>query len=710
MQFLAADHFTLYGHQNLYQHMIARILPWVLLFLLASCKSTQPATTSTATPPPTTTLNQPGTDSSDAYADLSWKKLVKAAEAEEAAGNKAKAAEMYQAAWQKKQAKTDYLAKAAELYAEIKDYRSAAEAFQFLQPNSDKYPLVGLKYGRALKQDGQYDRAQKALARFLEGYNEPDRPIIEEMVNIEMAGIELALQQAGKVSELKLKRPEKAINSEFDEYSPIPGEVGQLYFGSNKGGESRIYESRQQGRDWSQAVTPPGFPVIAEGEYGGGSISPDGERFYFTICSGTTGNDGSLRCEIFRSDRTPNGWGQPNALPDYINTPGANNTHPHAAIVNGREILYFSSDRTGGRGGLDIWYSARDIGFTDGVFSFPANLGPVINTIGDEITPYYSNEDLSLYFASNGHPSLGGLDVFMASGEEVNWSRPQNIGLPINSVADDYGFIIDRLGSGDGYIVSNRAFGGIKNNTTETDIFQVNINAGQILLKATAYDNQSGAQLSDITVSLYQIYADGKEEKLVERDFPSGSYLIELVPNQRFRAAVSRKGYQPASYTFNTDLVDVTVYGQPLFMIPGEAPITTPATPTYPPAQPNRPTYPSAGGTTPAQPAVPNQVATVPATPPVVQPATTPQGRYYKIQISAVKEFDPNEGQYQDVRAIGEVAAEAIPGNDLYRITVGLYTDPAAAKTALDRIQRAGYPSAFTVRYDGGVRYGRVNL
>lgn len=683
--------------------MIARILPWILLLLFTACKTTQPATS--ATP------EQPTTEVADEYAAMSWKKLVKAAEAEEEVGNQAEAAKLYQAAWNKKQNKTEYLEKAAELYAGIKDYRSAAEAYQFLQPNADKYPLVGLKYGRALKQDGQYDRAQKALARFLEGYNEPDRPIIEEMVNVEMAGIELALRQAGKVSELKLKRPDKAINSEFDEYSPIPGEVGQLYFGSNKGDESRIYESRQQGRDWSQAVTPPGFPIIAEGEYGGGSISPDGERFYFTICSGTTGSsgsDGSLRCEIFRSDRTPNGWSQPNALPDYINTPGVNNTHPHAAIINGREILYFSSNRDGGRGGLDLWYSARDIGFTDGIFSFPANLGPVINTIGDEITPYYSNEDLGLYFSSNGHPSLGGLDVFKAAGEEVNWSRPENIGLPINSVADDYGFIIDRLGSGDGYIVSNRAFGGIKNNTTETDIFQININAGQILLKATAYDNQSGSQLSDITVTLYQIYPDGKEEKLVERNFPSGSYLIELVPNQRFRAEVKRQGYQPASYTFNTDLVDVTVYGQPLFMIPGTAPATAPAAPTYPNTQPAQPSYPSAGGTTPTRPA--NPVVTAPAVPPTVQQVATPTGRYYKVQISAVKDFDPNEGQYQDVRAIGELGAEGIPGRDLYRITVGLFNDPTEAKAALARVQRSGYPSAFTVRYDDGVRYGRINL
>ncbi|MEM9835660.1 MAG: SPOR domain-containing protein [Bacteroidota bacterium] len=689
--------------------MALRYITCLLLLLFIACKSPQTSNPEpTASPTAETAANQLGAE----YANLNWKKLVKAAEEEEAAGNKAKAAALYQAAWQKKQNKFQYLHQAAELYAEVKDYRSAAEAYQLLQPKADDYPLVGLKYGRALKQDGQYDRAKRALARFVETYNEADRPIIEEMVTVEMAGIELAQQQAGQVGKLKLKRPEETINSEFDEYSPIPGEVGQLFFASNRGGESRIYESRQQGRDWSNAATPQGFPVIAEGEFGGGSISPDGERFYFTICSGTPGEDGTLRCEIFRSDRSPNGWGQPEPLPDYINTPGANNIHPHAAIINGREILYFSSDREGGRGGLDLWYAAREIGLSDGIFSYPANLGPVINTVGDELTPYYSNEDLSIYFSSNGHPSLGGQDVFKAAGEEVNWSRPENLGIPINSVADDTGFTIDRIGTGDGYLVSNRAFGGVKNNTTETDVFQVNINAGQILLKATAYDNQAGAQLSNIRVTLFQIYSDGKEEQLVQRDFPTGSYLFELVPNQRFRVEVTRAGYQPASYTFTTNLEGVTVYGQPLFMLPGQAPpATTPNKPNYPATAPDRPSYPSAGST--VSPANPNanttDANTSPTTTTVVR-TETPTGRYYKIQISAVKVFDANEGKYQSVKAIGGLGAESIPGRDLYRVTVGQYTSENEAKAALRKVQQSGFPSAFTVRYDDGVRYGRVNL
>lgn len=679
--------------------MAIRILTYLLLvFLVLACASR------------TATTAQPVSGAA-ATDGLNWKKTLKAAQAAEASGEIAQAAALYKAVWDKNPRKITALHQAAELYSGLKEYRKAADAYQFLLPAIDDYPLAGLKLGRLLKQDGQYDRAQRTLARFLEGYNETDRPIIEEIVATELAGVELALRQGGKANELKIVRPDKGINSEADEYGPIPIDIGQLYFSSNRGGQSRLYESRQQGRDWGNAAAPQGFPVITEGQYGSGSVSPDGERFYFTICSGMQGKDAKARCEIFRSNRMPNGWGQAVALPDYINAKGTNNLEPHSTIVNGRELLFFASNREGGRGGLDIWYVARNLGFGESDFSYPVNLGPVINSTGDERSPYYSNSELLLYFSSNGHPSLGGLDVFKATGQEVNWARPENLGIPINSPADDYGFVIDQKGGGNGYVVSNRPFGGVKNNTTESDIFQVNLQAGQILLKATAYDNQAGQQLSDINVLLYQIYQDGSEEKLAERLFPSGSYLFELIPNQRFRVEVRKAGYESANYTFTTNLEGVTTYGQPLFLLAATTAVTNtqPTTPNYPDPNTTAIAYPGAG-TYPTQPAVQPNTGNNPTAAAPSTVLAVPSGRYYKVQISAVGNFDPNEGQYQAARTFGDLAAEPIQGSNLLRIMLGTYTTEEAAKQALSSVQRSGFPSAFVVRYDDGVRYGRVNL
>lgn len=686
--------------------MAIRILTiFFFFFALLSCASRQ--------------AKSANASSSDARAaaisTLNWKKTLKAAQTAEAAGDISQAAALYRAVWDKNPKKIEALHSAATLYASLNDYRNAADAYQFLLPASDTYPLAGLKLGRLLKQDGQYDRAQRSLARFLEGYNESDRPIIEELVAVELAGIELALQQAGQRGELKITRPTKGINSEADEYGPIPVDLGQLYFGSNRGGQSRPYESRLQGRDWSNATAPQGFPIIAEGQYGSGSISPDGQRFYFTICSGLPEKETNTRCEIFLSQRSANGWGQPTALPEYINSSGTNNRDPHSAIINGREILYFSSNREGGRGGLDIWYVARNLGLPDGDFSYPTNLGPTINTTADERSPYYNNDEIALYFSSNGHPSLGGLDVFKANGQEVNWARPANLGIPINSPADDLGFIIDQKGDGNGYLVSNRPFGGIKNNTSETDIFQVNLQAGTIRLKATAYDNQAGLQLDNISVTLYQIYPDGKEERLVQKEFASGTYLFELIPNQRFRVEVSKAGYQAANYTFTTNQEGLNTYGQPLFLLPeAQKESTSNNTPNYPKPNTTQNSYPSAGSYPTNRPDSPANSS--PSPQPGSHEATqkssaqNPSGRYYKVQISAVQNFDPTEGKYQAVSAFGDLAAEDIPGNSLKRVTVGTYTSEDTAKKALQDIHRNGFPAAFIVRYDNGIRYGRVNL
>ncbi|MEL6274389.1 MAG: SPOR domain-containing protein, partial [Bacteroidota bacterium] len=214
---------------------------------------------------------------------------------------------------------------------------------------------------------------------------------------------------------------------------------------------------------------------------------------------------------------------------------------------------------------------------------------------------------------------------------------------------------------------------------------------------------------------------NGQEKELVQRNFPSGSYLFELVPNQRFRVSVTRPGYQTASYTLSTNLDGVTTYGQPLFLLPGENNGNNANQNNgYPPLTPSTPTYPSAGSTTtntnnnppttsPNPPTAPT-TNNPPSNPNSTASSATYQGRYYKIQISAVKNFDPNEGQYQGVKAIGELGAETIPGRDLQRVTVGLFYDEEEAKNALRNVQQSGFPSAFTVRYDDGVRYGRVNL
>lgn len=150
-----------------------------------------------------------------------------------------------------------------------------------------------------------------------------------------------------------------------------------------------------------------------------------------------------------------------------INIRGYSNTQPHIAVENGEKILYFSSNREGGFGGYDLYYY-----ILDGKDNEVINLGPTINTEGDEITPFYSGADKSLYFSSNYHMGFGGFDIFKAEGWATRWREPENLMQPINSPANDlYPVII--LDDEKGYFTSNREGSfSTKNKTCCNDIYK----------------------------------------------------------------------------------------------------------------------------------------------------------------------------------------------------------------------------------------------
>ncbi|WP_090171638.1 PD40 domain-containing protein [Neolewinella agarilytica] len=650
-------------------------------------------------------------------AELPFKKLMANAETETRAGNYGLAADNYRKAYEQKPRRTDVLYKAAELYTRVRNYRAAADAYQFLEADEDQWPLLGLQYGRALKQDGRYDQARRELALFLETYNGADRPIVSEIVRNELAGITLATSFNEAESMVDIDRPGRGVNTGADEFGAVAVAGDQLFFTSTAGGQSRLYQSGLRAREWTKATVPPGFPVIAEGEFGTGSLSPDGRLFFFTICSGLTGEDATNRCEIFRGERSTTGaWSQPVRLGEAINAPSTNNAFPFVTLgADGRYQLYFSSDRPGGRGGMDLYLSSEMVPNDPNGFSAPANLGPVINTVSDEITPSWLAGENMLYFSSNGHPGFGGQDVFRSQGTFGSYQRPENMGQPVNSAADDYGLSLSAGGS-TGYLTSNRIFTGGKDKTTETDIFMLNFRAGRAKLKATVYDNTTGNELSGAEVTLLEMGESGGYREVDRRIFPTGVYAFDLRPGGKYRVVVEREGYQGKEYQVETSPTGSTLYGQPVFLVRSSVPNGGQG------AQPRvlgdggrqgtssgsapggRPQTGSAGTTTTSAPAeVPTTGARNTATAP-------PDPVAYRIQISAQRKFDPSAGKYEGIRVVGDIVAEPIPNRDLQRITVGYFTDKESTRQALRKVHANGFPSAFVVRYDNGKRYGQVKL
>lgn len=662
--------------------------------------------------------------------NLSWKKHQKLADNFMEEGNLKEAAENYKMAWQKKQKKQELIFKAGEAYYLLKDYRRAAEAFQHVKGENKDFPLVGLKYARSLKQDGQYDKAIKAFEDFGENYTGSGKAILEDILQTEIKGAELGKEMAQTPNRsINLVHLGNGINTEEDEFAPFPAGIDQLYLSSTMGGKARLYSSRKNGVDWQKPNIPSEFPVIQNGQFANSALSPDGERLFFTICSAEKSPlDFNSRCELFVIKKQGQGWSPPERLPDFINAPGATATQPSVVQEGGQEILYFSSNREGGRGGLDIWYTTRDLGADDLRFSTPVNLGPSINTLGDEITPFFDTNEGKLYFASNGHTSIGGYDIFSSSGGESTWTVPSNLGFPLNSSADDF-YYIHNADKTNGFVVSNRVFGGEKSNTHHVDIFGFDVGGQRIVLKGNVYAQASGELLNNITVSLFQLYDDGTETLLVEKPFYNGSYLFELIANRSFRVEIKSEGHAGTTYSFQTDAPDITTYGKPVFLEAGaeegeepamvniERPINTSPIEENPPVAEEEIDM---GEVSPKN--DPNAVeeeegvlytSRGTSSRDNLEYATSApkhSGTYFKVQLAAVGKYKKTSSKYSKAKSIGRIDTEELLSKGLTRILIADFFSENDAISAMESLREMGFDRAYIVKYQDGERYGRVNL
>jgi hypothetical protein len=166
----------------------------------------------------------------------------------------------------------------------------------------------------------------------------------------------------------------------------------------------------------------------------------------------------------------PEGWNEPERLRDYINLPDQTILHPFVLHEKGTEYLFFSSNREGGLGGMDIYISLRPLDSDSLDFSIPQNLGPRINSAGDDITPFFDPTEQTLWFSSNGHPGIGGLDIYKSRRSAERWLPAVHAGLPINSAYDDYFFTVKK--NADAVLVSNRPMGNARSRTTDDDLFE----------------------------------------------------------------------------------------------------------------------------------------------------------------------------------------------------------------------------------------------
>ncbi|MBP5290046.1 MAG: OmpA family protein [Paludibacteraceae bacterium] len=259
-------------------------------------------------------------------------------------------------------------------------------------------------------------------------------------------------------------------------------------------------------------------------------FSADGHTMYFTYSKPINGMD--LGAHIYTSSRASGTWAEPQEVKLFKDS---TITCGHPALSYTGDTLYFASDAPNGYGGKDIWYSVQD----GGNWSVPMNMGPQINTSGDEMFPTI-RKDGTLYFSSNGHPGYGGLDIFKAVPDsmvmrdsilEQGWQL-FNMGTPFNSNGDDFG-ITFAGDSEDGFFSSNRG-----QKKGQDMIYSFVLPELVFAVEGTVSDNM-GETLSNATIRI--VGDDGTNAKLQARR--DGTYRVKLQKDVRYVMLATARGY-----------------------------------------------------------------------------------------------------------------------------------------------------------------------
>lgn len=377
---------------------------------------------------------------------------------------------------------------------------------------------------------GQYKPAGQNFQKYLEFV--PG----SELAHSGLLSCELGPQWKAKPNQYKVKK-EAVFNSRRSDYCPmlVGDDADQLVLSSTRKeatGEEisgvtgllfgDLFFSRKNEQGKWQPVEQIESEVNTEYDEGASCLSPDGKTMYFTRCSSDP--DYPRYAEIWQSQRSDASWGKPTKCMISRDTLSA---FAHPAVSPDGQWLYFVSDAQGGEGGLDIWRTR----ILSSGFGGMENLGRPINTAGDEMFPSFRpNGDL--YFSSDGHPGMGGLDIFIAHEDSIRGTIVENQQYPLNSSADDYGMTFEGVHNR-GYFSSSRGDG-----KGWEHIFS--FECPEILQTVTGWVyEKDGYELPEALV--YMVGNDGTNLKLSVKG--DGSFTQVLKPGVDYVLLGTCKGY-----------------------------------------------------------------------------------------------------------------------------------------------------------------------
>lgn len=437
----------------------------------------------------------------------------------------AKASDMYKQVYKNnkttKEDKQKSAFRAAEGYRLNHDPDNAEKWYSTAIRRGVKDPIVTFRMGEAQMRQGKYTEA-------LQNFQDYKKQVPEDKrTDVYIKGCEMALKDQNRKSRVTIDLFKEASDSKVDDFSPMWADRKHnaiMFTSDREEGENKraynwtgrmhtdVWVVNKEGKRGRVRWTP---PVLVEGlnsDYNDGVVTFD-RRFstmYYTQCNGPEGKEKT--CKIYEARRRGGEWDvNPEPLPfcsDSFNC-------GHPALSPDGSKLYFASDMLGGYGNPDEDVEkTKDLYVVNFVrrgrtWSDPVNLGPTINTRGNEAFPYI-HDDGTLFFSSDGHPGFGGLDLFSTTGSGQEWEKPENLLGPFNSYHDDFGIIMepDKMS---GYFTSNR-------NRGDDDIYSFSVEPMYFALSGQVTNCDNGEAIAnalviisnDLDSSKIRLYTDSK--------------------------------------------------------------------------------------------------------------------------------------------------------------------------------------------------------
>jgi len=430
------------------------------------------------------------------------------------------------------------LAESSRLYREFNEaekYYAIAITF-----TNTRYRKALFYYAESLRANKKFNQAIDAFQQFIQ--KNPGDPLAKDAQK-EIGSCKFAIEEMRFPRMIQVKKVPAGINGLGSNYAPVKIN-SELYFTSSRPvtvgskrdmvktatGEiqvstkanpfmNNIYKTKGElsSDDIDVKKVDINFPKNIE--IAAAAFTPDGNTMYFTAWKDKE------KYAIYSSRKAGEKWSDPQPVGLQVNSKDFNSSQPF--VTSDGKFLLFSSDRSGGYGKLDLWYCAiRE----DGSLGQAVNFGPDINTADDERAPYYNTLTKKLLFSTDGRVGFGGLDFFESEGDLVNWSKPKNLGYPLNSSKDDLYFTASDDQGTKGYISSDRE------SSCCLEVFEVK--KEYLSIAGLLTDCKTSLPLADADVTLTN--AEGSQKMITSSD---GIYTFKVDSKRPVKLLFAKDNY-----------------------------------------------------------------------------------------------------------------------------------------------------------------------